>query len=146
MILTLGDERLLALVLADILLLPLVVPLGASALLLMGVPTLVLVAVLTVLLVPGAVVLIPGALLLGAFGGEVAGLAAVEAGLRSCLSVVEGVLELVDDQCKLLVSQNSNYSSVTDTREDKQKPPREGSELAPELPTRAIDLEAETSA
>ena len=45
MILTLGDERLLALVLADVLLLPLVVPLGASALLLVGVPTLVLVAV-----------------------------------------------------------------------------------------------------
>src|SRR6185436_11795000 len=37
----------------------------------------------------------------------------------------------------------SSCSSVTDTREDKQKPPREGSELAPEVPTRAIDLEAE---
>jgi len=47
MILTLGDERLLALVLADVLLLLLVVPLGASALLLVGVPTLVLVAVVT---------------------------------------------------------------------------------------------------
>ena len=47
MILTLGDERLLALVLADVLLLPLVVPLGASALLLVGVPTPVLVAVVT---------------------------------------------------------------------------------------------------
>ena len=47
MILTLGDERLLALVLADVLLLPLVVPLGASALLLVGVPTLVLVVVVT---------------------------------------------------------------------------------------------------
>ena len=47
MILTLGDERLLALVLADVHLLPLVVPLGASALLLVGVPTLVLVAVVT---------------------------------------------------------------------------------------------------
>ena len=103
MILALGDERLLVLVLADVLLLPLVVPLGASAILLVGVPTLVLVAVLAVLLVPGAVVLIPGTLLLGALGGKVAGLAAVEAGLRSCLSVVEGTLELVDDQCKLLV-------------------------------------------
>ena len=104
MILALGDERLLVLVLADVLLLPLVVPLGASAILLVGVPTLVLVAVLAVLLVPGAVVLIPRTLLLGALGGEVDGLAAVEAGLRSCLSVVDGVLELVDDQCKLLVS------------------------------------------
>ena len=47
MILTLGDERLLALVLADVLLLPLMVPLGASALLLVGVPTPVLVAVVT---------------------------------------------------------------------------------------------------
>jgi len=47
MILTLGDERMLALVLADVHLLPLVVPLGASALLLVGVPTLVLVAVVT---------------------------------------------------------------------------------------------------
>ena len=71
MILALGDERLLALVLADVLL-PLVVPLGASAILLVGVPTLVLVAVLAVLLVPGAVVIIPGTLLLGALGGEVA--------------------------------------------------------------------------
>ena len=90
MILALGDERLLALVLADVLLLPLVVPLGASAILLVGVPTLVLVAVLAVLFVPRAVVLLPGTLLLGTLGGEVAGLAAVEAGLRSCLSVVEG--------------------------------------------------------
>ena len=63
-----------------------------------------LVAVLAVLFVPGAVVLLPGTLLLGTLGGEVAGLAAVEAGLRSCLSVVEGALELVDDQCKLLIS------------------------------------------
>ena len=47
-------------------------------------------AVLAVLLVPGAVVLILGTLLLGTLGGEVTGLAAVEAGLRSCLSVVEG--------------------------------------------------------
>ena len=47
MILTRGDERLLALVLADVLLLLLVVPLGASALLLVGVPTPVLVAVVT---------------------------------------------------------------------------------------------------
>ena len=103
MILSLGNERLLVLVLADVLLLPLVVPLGASAILLVGVPTLVLVAVLTVLLVHGAVVIIPGTLLLGALGGEVASLAAVEVGLCSCLSVVEGTLELVDDQCKLLV-------------------------------------------
>jgi len=56
-ILALGDERLLVLVLADVLLLPLVVPLGASAILLVGVPTLVLVVVLAVLLVPGAVAL-----------------------------------------------------------------------------------------
>ena len=128
MILAPGDERLLALVLADVLLLPLVVPLGASAILLVGVPTLVLVAVLAVLFVPGAVVLLPGTLLLGTLGGEVAGLAAVEAGLRSSFP------------------STSNCSSVTDTREDKQKPPREGLELAPELPTRAIDLEAEASA
>ena len=99
MILALGDERLLILVLDDVLLLPL----GASAILLVGVPTLVLVAVLAVLLVPGAVVIIPGTLLLGALGGEVAGLATVETGLPSCLFVVEGTLELVDDQCKLLV-------------------------------------------
>ena len=103
MILTLGDERLLVLVLANVLLLPLVVPLGASTLLLVGVPTLVLVAVLAVLLVPRAVVIIPGTLLLGALGGEVTGLATVETGPRSCLSVVEGTLELVDDQCKILV-------------------------------------------
>ena len=128
MILALGDERLLALVLADVLLLPLVVPLGASAILLVGVPTLVLVAVLAVLFVPRAVVLLPGTLLLGTLGGEVAGLAAVEAGLRSSFP------------------STSNCSSVIDTREDKQKPPREGLELAPELPTRAIDLEAEASA
>ena len=131
MILALGDESLLALVLADVLLLPLVVPLGASAILLVGVPTLVLVAVLTVLavlLVPGAVILLPGTLLLGTLGGEVAGLAAVEAGLRSSFP------------------STSNCSSVIDTREDKQKPPREGLELAPELPTRAIDLEAEALA
>ena len=128
MILALGDKRLLVLVLADVLLLPLVVPLGASAILLVGVPTLVLVAVLAVLFVPGAVVLLPGTLLLGTLGGEVAGLAAVEAGLRSSFP------------------STSNCSSVTDTREDKQKPPREGSELAPELPTRAINLEAEASA
>jgi len=127
-ILALGDERLLALVLADVLLLPLVVPLGASAILLVGVPTLVLVAVLAVLFVPRAVVLLPGTLLLGTLGGEVAGLAAVEAGLRSSFP------------------STSNCSSVIDTREDKQKPPREGLELAPELPTRAIDLEAEASA
>jgi len=107
-ILALGDERLLALVLADVLLLPLVVPLGASAILLVGVPTLVLVAVLAVLFVPGAVILLPGTLLLGTLGGEVAGLAAVEAGLRSSFP------------------STSNCSSVTDTREDKQKPPREG--------------------
>ena len=97
MILALDDERLLALVLAGVLFL-LVVPLGASAILLVGVPTLVLVAVLAVLFVPGAVILFPGTLLLGTLAGEVAGLAAVEAGLRSCLSVVEGALELVDDQ------------------------------------------------
>ena len=127
MILALGDKCLLVLVLADVLLLPLVVPLGASAILLVGVPTLVLVAVLAVLIVPGAVVIIPGTLLLGTLGGEVAGLAAVEAGLRSSFP------------------STSNCSSVTDTREDKQKLPREGSELAPELPTRAIDLEAEAS-
>ena len=84
MILALGDERLLVLVLADVLLLPLVVPLGASAILLVGVPTLVLVAVLAVLLVPGVIILIPGTLLLGTLGCEVAGLAAVEASLRSC--------------------------------------------------------------
>ena len=47
-------------------------------------------AVLAVLLVPGAVVLILGTLLLGTLGGEVTGLGAVEAGLCSCLSVVEG--------------------------------------------------------
>ena len=128
MILALGDERLLVLVLADVLLLPLVVPLGTSAIVLVGVPTLVLVAVLAVLFVPGAVVLLPGTLLLGTLGGEVAGLSAVEAGLRSSFP------------------STSNCSSVTDTREDKQKPPREGLELAPELPTRAIDLEAEASA
>jgi len=46
-ILALGDEHLLALVLADVLLLSLVVPLGASALLLVRIPTLVLVAVVT---------------------------------------------------------------------------------------------------
>ena len=102
-ILTLGDERLLALVLDDILF-PLVVPLGASAILLVGVPTLVLVVALTVLFVLGAVLLLPGTLLLGTLGGEVTGLTAVEAGLHSCLSAVEGALELVDDQCKLLIS------------------------------------------
>ena len=85
-------------------------------------------AVLAVLLVPGAVVLILGTLLLGTLGGEVASLAAVEVGLCSSFP------------------STSNCSSVTDTREDKQKPPREGLELAPELPTRAIDLEAEASA
>jgi hypothetical protein len=36
----------------------------------------------------------------------VTGLATVEAGLHSCLSVVEGALELVDDQCELLISQH----------------------------------------
>ena len=79
--------------------------LGASTILLVGVPTLVLVAVLAILSVLGVVGVIL-VLLLGAFGGAVARLAAVLAGLPSCLSVVEGTLEHVDDQCKLFISQH----------------------------------------
>ena len=146
MILTLGDERLLALVLADILLLPLVVPLGASTLLLVGVPTLVLVAVLAVLLVPGAVIIIPGTLLLGALGGKWLVLPQLkQVFARACLLLkVRWNLWMISASSSF--PSTSNCSSVTDTREDKQKPPREGLELAPELPTRAIDLEAEASA
>jgi hypothetical protein len=113
----------IALVLADILL-PLIVPLGASAFLLVGVPTLVLVAVLAVLSEVVGVIVV---LLLGALGDEVAGLAAVVAGLPSCLLVVEGALEIVDDQCKFLDSQHVQLLICISTREDKQKPPREKS-------------------
>ena len=145
MILALGDERLLVLVLADILLLPLMVPLGASAILLVGVPTLVLVVVLAVLFVHGAVFLLLGTLLLGTLGSEVTGLAAVEAGLRSCLSVVEGTLELVDDQCKLLVSQHLQLL-ICHRHKRRQAKASKRKVSVPELPTRAIDLEVEASA
>jgi len=137
----LGNEHLLALVLADILL-PLIVPLGASAFLLVGVPTLVLVAVLAVLSEVVGVIVV---LLLGALGDEVAGLAAVVAGLPSCLLVVEGALELVDDQCKFLDSQHVQLLiCIRHKRRQAKASKRKVS--VPELPTRAIDLEAEASA
>jgi len=140
----LGNEHLLALVLADILL-PLIVPLGASAFLLVGVPTLVLVAVLAVLSTPGVVVLLPGTLLLGALDDEVAGLAVVVAGLPSCLLVVEGVLELVDDQCKFLDSQHVQLLICIRHKRRQAKASKRKVSVS-ELPTRAIDLEAEASA
>ena len=104
-----------------------------------------LVAVFAVLFVPRAVVLFPGTVLLGTLGGEVAGLAAVVAGLPSCLLVVEGALELLDDQCKFLDSQHVQLLiCIRHKRRQAKASKRKVS--VPELPTRAIDLEAEASA